>query len=125
MPKKRAKVIPSSKKAEKILNRIESMSVFGGSKKIKKEEKPLLSFPNYRETQDIPSSTATVGRCTKPVEPKYEGEMAEREKAAQIEISKKKKQIAIPYSKGAYMYIGGMDKQALKDLGKKTSQIDE
>lgn len=40
---------------------------------------------------------------------RYEGELAEREQAAQAEIERKKMRTAPAYSKGAYQYISEMD----------------
>lgn len=54
----------------------------------------------------------------KPVEqPRYEGEMLERELAAQKEIERKKQCVAPAYNKGAYQYVGS-EEQA-KWIGKK------
>jgi hypothetical protein len=47
---------------------------------------------------------------------RYEGELAEREAAAQVEIERKKMRTAPAYSKGAYQYISELD---LPYLGRK------
>lgn len=43
---------------------------------------------------------------------------------AKEEAIAKSKRVALAYSKGAYQYLG-KDKQTLKDLGKKTSQLEQ
>jgi len=48
---------------------------------------------------------------------KYEGEMAQRESAAQEEVEAKKKRIAPMYNKGAYMLI--TDGTDPKEIGRK------
>lgn len=47
----------------------------------------------------------------------YTGEMAEREKAAQKEIERKKRRTAPLYNKGGYQYV--TDETDLSDLGRK------
>lgn len=56
-----------------------------------------------------------VRKHTKTV--KYEGEMAQRESAAQEEVEAKKKRIAPMYNKGAYMLI--TEDTDLTTLGKR------
>ena len=49
--------------------------------------------------------------------PVYEGELAEREAAARLELERKKKQVAPLFNKGAYQLI--TDESQLKDIGRK------
>ncbi len=69
-----------------------------------------------RLTSNIPSAVDLT-----PVAPKqtlrYEGEMADRQKAAEARTEQLKKQVAPLYNKGPAAFIGGYDP---KDLGKKT-----
>lgn len=56
---------------------------------------------------------------TTTIKEQYDGEMAEREAIAQEKIEQKKKMVAPLYSKGGYQYIGDVDNEIIKDLGKK------
>jgi hypothetical protein len=63
----------------------------------------------------IPSLGVTTHKSVE--QPRYEGEMLERELAAQKEIERKKQCVAPAYNKGAYQYVGS-EEQA-KWIGKK------
>lgn len=49
----------------------------------------------------------------------YEGEMADREAAAQKEIARKKTMVAPMYNKGGYQYVGDVPADIVKTLGRK------
>lgn len=50
----------------------------------------------------------------------YEGELADREALAQLEIARKRTQIAPLYNKGGYQFIGDAPPEIIKGLGRKT-----
>lgn len=50
---------------------------------------------------------------------KYEGDLAAREAAAQVEIERKKKMTAPLANKMGYQYIGDMPESVIKTLGRK------
>lgn len=83
--------------------------------------KPLETklFSNRRTTVfDSATSVETnTSLLSVNTQPEYEGEMLERELAAQEEIAAKKKRVAPHFSKGAYQYI--TDDGIVRDLGKK------
>lgn len=68
-------------------------------------------------TRNIPSASLETLKGAHEAPVKYEGEMLERELAAQEEIERKKKRIAPAYNKGAYQYI--TDGTDPSDLGRK------
>jgi len=53
----------------------------------------------------------------KPI--RYEGEMAEREAAAQREIERKKTMVAPICNKGGYQYVGDAPPEVVQTLGRK------
>lgn len=119
--KSKAKAKTDSK-AEKLAKQIQDSCVFS-RKIVKKKIAPNhCNFPNYRVTPDIPSLDTRKSGCTLPNAPVYEGDMAEREKLAQVEIAKKKTMVAPIFNKSGYQYIGDINP---KDIGKKTSQLEE
>ena len=89
-----------------------------GDVDIKNEWKPLTvkyEIPNRNPELTIAKSNHNLPFLIK-TKPKYEGEMLEREKTAQIEIEKKKLRVA-PLHKSNYIYLDpGTDPG---DLGKK------
>lgn len=69
------------------------------------------TYQSYLESKNKYKSV-DVDPVSKSVEQvRYEGELAEREAAAQAEIERKKMRTAPAYSKGAYQYISEMDVQ--------------
>lgn len=80
---------------------------------------PLKTQP-YRpvsSTDHLKSVDMQAPVLTQPL--KYEGEMAEREAAAQKEITRKKSMTAPIYNKGGYQYVGDMPPEIIKTLGRK------
>ena len=74
------------------------------------------TYQTYLENKNKYKSV-DVDPVAKPEEQvRYEGELAEREAAAQEEIERKKLRTAPAYSKGAYQYISELD---LEYLGRK------
>jgi len=87
-----------------------------------KNFKPFkFTTPNYRETPAVPSEVIRTQPSFEKIE--YEGEMLERERAAQEEIERKKTRVAILCPKSTYQYI--TDEALLRDIGKKTSQLSD
>lgn len=70
----------------------------------------------YRETKVNHLDTRAHHTYRKRIE-RYDGEMGLRELKAQMELERKKKQVAPAYSKGAYQFIS--DETDLTDLGRK------
>lgn len=96
-------------------------------KRVKKafvELKPRAS-ERYQapDTKHIPSLIDRYLAEQDPEAPKkqtiYEGEMADREAAAQKEIARKKTMVAPMYNKGGYQYIGDVPPEIVKTLGRK------
>jgi hypothetical protein len=79
--------------------------------------RPLTSVPKVIRRPDhreLPSVEIYGGSATKKNAPKYEGELAEREKKAQQEIAYKKTCVAPYCNKGGYVYVTpGMDPTTL------------
>ena len=74
------------------------------------------TYQQYLKTKDKYKSVDTDPIAIATEQVRYEGELAEREAAAQQEIERKKKRTAPAYSKGAYQYISEMD---IKYIGRK------
>ena len=82
------------------------------------EMKRPLGHRPLRQSDLIPSRNIVDAVAPKaPI--KYEGELAEREAAAQREIERKKKMVAPLYNKGGYQYVGDASEEIIKNLGKK------
>jgi hypothetical protein len=78
---------------------------------------PVIHTRPDSSTSHIKSAGIGVGSALIPAQPKYEGEMAEREREAQKEIDYKKTCVAPVCNKGNYIYVTpGMDP---KTLGRK------
>ena len=75
----------------------------------------------YRRSahEELPSKGVTMGIDTAKRQEELSIEMKEREAIARVESERRKKMIAPMYNKGAYQYIGGVDKAILHDIGKK------
>jgi hypothetical protein len=110
-----------SRKAVKEYERTFSSSLFGTKVDAKEfvEYKPKSNPYIEQRRADFHSIPSLVdSKPSEPkVAPKYEGEMLEREIAAQQEIERKKKRTAPAYSKGAYQYI--TDETDIKEIGRK------
>lgn len=85
--------------------------------KVSREFKPLQVKVNplYRRSEE-PSLPFTAQPALVKGRVKYEGEMAEREAIAQLEIEEKKKRVAPLCNKGGLVYAEGYDP---KTLGRK------
>jgi hypothetical protein len=112
-----------AKRDERI--RIQNERTLGGGKSLaskpKSVSKPVRKAPGvyeelpgtlYKRTVDVtdPNRIPSLNLAEVPLppvreSPRYEGEMAEREAAAQAEAERRKSQTAPLYSKGAYQYI--------------------
>lgn len=81
--------------------------------------KVLTTSPSrpIRQSDQYKSAEMPAPKTVLPV--RYEGEMAEREAAAQREIERKKTMVAPMYSKGAYQYVGDVPPEIVKTLGRK------
>lgn len=79
----------------------------------------------YRSDSDQPSVPSYSGRACYIPEPypRYEGELADREAAAQEQLAIKRMRVAPLYNKGNYQYVDADIN--LKDIGRKTSQLDD
>ncbi|QYW02659.1 hypothetical protein CPT_Marzo_121 [Stenotrophomonas phage Marzo] len=84
-----------------------------------KSFKPLTTSPPrpIRQSDQYKSAAMPAAKPVLPV--RYEGEMAEREAAAQREIERKKTMVAPMYSKGGYQYVGDVPPEIVKTLGRK------
>lgn len=89
----------------------------------KLEKKPFVTKKPTPEREkraiELAPSLQTETPFQMPVYPKYEGEMAEREAAAQVELEKKKKRVGILVNKSAYQYLGDAPPEIMYSLGKK------
>jgi len=91
------------------------------AKKYKPEFTPLVVKPRNRTSADnLPSAEIKAIKVRIPV--RYEGEMLERELAAQKEIEHKKKFVA-PMHKSNYIYVGGEAYADIKGWGRKNEVL--
>lgn len=91
------------------------------AKKYKPEFTPLVVKPRQVTAADaIPSADIRPIQVRVPV--RYEGEMLERELAAQKEIERKKKFVA-PMHKSNYIYVGGEANADVKGWGRKNEVL--
>lgn len=74
-------------------------------KKFTPLETPLPIKPHEIRNQNLNVISESRSVKYENLEPKYEGEFAERERAANIEIERKKSMVAPAYNKGAYQLI--------------------
>lgn len=95
-------------------------------KRAKRAFEPLKTRVYHNQgfnTRDLPSCTSEYDKSKDPLfasKKRYDGEMADREAAAQIEVERKKTMVAPLYNKAGYEYIGGItDATILKNLGRK------
>lgn len=73
-------------------------------------------------TKSFPSCASAYDKSRDPLfasQTRYEGEMAEREQAARVEIERKKTMVAPICNKGGYQYIGDVPVEVLVTLGRK------
>jgi len=95
----------------------------------KRKPKPFVTLKprQYHDagynTRSLPSCTSTYDKARDPLfasAARYQGEMADREAAARVEIERKKTMVAPLHNKAGYEYIGGItDPTILKNLGRK------
>jgi len=91
------------------------------AKKYKPEFTSLVVKPRQMTAADaIPSAEVRPIQVRVPV--RYEGEMLERELAAQKEIERKKKFVA-PMHKSNYIYVGGEANADIKGWGRKNEVL--
>jgi hypothetical protein len=91
------------------------------AKKYKPEFVPLVVKARAKTAaDDLPSAEIKPIRVRVPV--RYEGEMLERELAAQKEIERKKKFVA-PMHKSNYIYVGGEANADVKGWGRKNEVL--
>lgn len=98
-------------KLEKNWKRIKQMTLgLSRDSDVDRVARPLRTKVFRRETTDAPSLITTARFESVAAKPRYTGKMLERERAAQVEIDRKKSQVAVPYNKGAYQFVTpGMD----------------
>lgn len=94
----------------------------------KKKPKPFVPL-KPRQYHDEGFNPKSLPSCSRPYDRskdplfasklRYEGEMAEREAAAQVEIERKKTMVAPICNKSGYMYIGDVPPEVVKTLGRK------
>lgn len=84
--------------------------------------KPRTYHDEGYSTKQFPSCSRPYDKACDPLfasQTRYEGEMAEREAAARVEVERKKTMVAPMYNKGAYQYVGDVPKEVLITLGRK------
>jgi hypothetical protein len=103
-------------------------TVYTIGKKVRKVAKPFVQLAprKYHEvavsTKSFPSRVSEYDKSKDPLfasVTRYEGEMADREKVARVEIERKKTMCAPLYNKGGYQYIGDVPPEIIKTLGRK------
>ena len=101
--------------------RARTSSVYEKPWRGKHVEMDCMATGIYRRSahEELPSKGVTMGIDTAKRQEELTAEMKEREAIARVESERRKKMIAPMYNKGAYQYIGGVDKAILHDIGKK------
>jgi hypothetical protein len=101
-------------------------TVYKIGKKVRKCAKPFVQLKpreymsNAYSTKDFPELEVEVKKVVMSDPVEYEGEMAEREAAANKESERRKTMVAPLYNKAGYEYIGGItDPTILRNLGRK------